>query len=164
MLPADLAENPDTRERFLREARTAAHLSHPNIVPIYHAEEIGGHAFFAMGFIEGESLAQRLSARGPLPAADAVRYLREVAWALAYAHARGVIHRDVKPENILIDRGSGRALMTDFGIARDKRQEGLTVTGNVLGTVHYMSPEQAAGDFSTGAATCMLSESWVTAS
>ncbi|MEO7368008.1 MAG: serine/threonine-protein kinase [Gemmatimonadaceae bacterium] len=150
VLPTDLAENPDTKERFLREARTAAHLSHPNIVPIYHAEEIGGHAFFAMGFIEGESLAQRLSARGPLPVAEAVRYLKEVAWALAYAHARGVIHRDVKPENILIDRGSGRALVTDFGIARDKRQEGLTATGNVLGTVHYMSPEQAAGDFLDG--------------
>jgi serine/threonine protein kinase len=70
--------------------------------------------------------------------------------ALAYAHARGVIHRDIKPENILIDRGTGRALVTDFGIARDKRQQGLTVPGNVLGTVHYMSPEQAAGDFLDG--------------
>lgn len=150
ILPAALAENPDTRERFLREARTAAHLSHPNIVPIYHAEEIDGHAFFAMAFVEGESLAQRLSARGPLPPAEAVRYLKEVAWALAYAHARGVVHRDVKPENILIERGSGRALVTDFGIARDNRQQGLTLTGNVLGTVHYMSPEQAAGDFLDG--------------
>ncbi len=150
VLPAALAENPDTRERFLREARTAAHLSHPNIVPIYHAEEIGGHAFFAMALVEGESLAQRLNARGPLPAVEAVRYLKEVAWALAYAHARGVIHRDIKPENILIERGSGRALVTDFGIARDNRQQGLTLTGNVLGTVHYMSPEQAAGDFLDG--------------
>ncbi|MBA3340477.1 MAG: serine/threonine protein kinase [Gemmatimonadaceae bacterium] len=150
VLPAEFAENPDVRERFLREARTAAHLSHPNIVPIYHADEIDGHAFFAMAFVEGESLAQRLSARGPLPPDEAVRYLREVAWALAYAHARGVIHRDVKPENILIERGSGRALVTDFGIARDVRQQGLTVTGNVLGTVHYMSPEQAAGDFLDG--------------
>lgn len=150
VLPSDLAEKPDIRERFLREARTAAHLSHPNIVPIYHADEIDGHAFFAMAFVEGESLAQRLAARGAFPPAEAVRYLREVAWALAYAHARGVIHRDVKPENILIDRGSGRALVTDFGIARDGRQQGLTITGNVLGTVHYMSPEQAAGDFLDG--------------
>lgn len=150
VLPSDLAARPDIRERFLREARTAAHLSHPNIVPIYHADEIDGHAFFAMALVEGESLAQRLSARGPFPPAEAVRYLREVAWALAYAHARGVIHRDVKPENILIERGSGRALVTDFGIARDGRQEGLTATGNVLGTVHYMSPEQAAGDFLDG--------------
>lgn len=150
VLPPHLAAVPDLRERFLREARTSAHLSHPNIVPVYHADEIEGHAFFAMGFVEGESLAQRLSARGPLPPEEAVRYLREVAWALAYAHARGVIHRDVKPENILIDRGSGRALVTDFGIARDGRQEGITAPGNVLGTVHYMSPEQAAGDFLDG--------------
>ncbi len=150
VLPAELAERPDIRERFLREAKTAAHLSHPHIVPIYHADEIDGHAFFAMAFVEGESLGQRLSARGPLPPVEAVRYLREVAWALAYAHARGVIHRDIKPENILIERESGRALVTDFGIARDGRQEGITVTGNVLGTVHYMSPEQAAGDFLDG--------------
>jgi len=93
VLPSELGANPATRERFLREARTAAHLSHPNIVPIYHADEVDGHAFFAMAFVEGESLAQRLHARGPLPPVEAVRYLREVAWALAYAHARGVIHR-----------------------------------------------------------------------
>ena len=150
VLPAELGARPDIRERFLREAKTAAHLSHPHIVPIYHADEIDGHAFFAMAFVEGESLAQRLTARGPLAPVEAVRYLREVAWALAYAHARGVIHRDVKPENILIEKESGRSLVTDFGIARDKRQEGLTLTGNVLGTVHYMSPEQAAGDFLDG--------------
>ena len=150
VLPAEIASMADTRERFLREARTAAHLSHPNIVPIYHADEVDGHAFFAMAYVDGESLAQRLSARGPLPAAEAVMYLREVAWALAYAHARGVIHRDVKPENIMIERGSGRALVTDFGIARDGRELGLTATGNVLGTVHYMSPEQAAGDYLDG--------------
>jgi predicted Ser/Thr protein kinase len=149
-LPADLAADPRTRERFLREAKTAAHLSHPNIVPIYHADEIDGHAFFAMAYVDGESLAQRLTARGPLPPSEAVRYLKEVAWALAYAHARGVIHRDIKPENILIERGSGRALVTDFGIARDGREQGITLTGNVLGTVHYMSPEQAAGDFLDG--------------
>lgn len=150
VLPAELAKNPDVRERFLREARTAAHLSHPNIVPIYHADEIDGHAFFAMALVEGESLAQRLAVRGPLPATEAVRYLREVAWALAYAHARGVVHRDVKPENIMIERGSGRALVTDFGIARDGREQSLTITGNVLGTVHYMSPEQASGDYVDG--------------
>lgn len=150
VLPSDLAARPDIRERFLREARTSAHLSHPNIVPVYHADEIDGHAFFAMAFVEGESLGQRLLARGPLPPAEAVRYLKEVAWALAYAHARGVIHRDIKPENILIERESNRALVSDFGIARDVRQSGLTDTGSVLGTVHYMSPEQAAGDFLDG--------------
>ena len=83
--------------------------------------EAGGFAFFAMGFVEGENLAEHLRARGPLPPADAVRVLREVAWALAYAHARGVVHRDVKPDNILLERATGRVLVTDFGIARDER-------------------------------------------
>ena len=146
-LPVHLAGDPETRERFLREARTAAQLSHPNIVPVHHADAVGDHAFFAMAYVDGETLAERVSARGPLPAAEGVRYLREVAWALAYAHARGVVHRDVKPENIMIDRASGRALVTDFGIARDSAvADGLTASGHVLGTVHYMSPEQVAGD------------------
>jgi eukaryotic-like serine/threonine-protein kinase len=109
VLPRSLAENSEQRERFLREARTAAQLSHPNVVPIYRADEIGGHAYFVMGYIDGESLAERVQARGPLPLEEGVRYLREVAWALAYAHARGVVHRDVKPENIMIERGSSRA-------------------------------------------------------
>ncbi|MGZ8376096.1 MAG: protein kinase domain-containing protein [Gemmatirosa sp.] len=89
------------RKRFLREARTAARPAHPNIVPVYRADEVGGSAYFAMAFIDGESLAGRVRDRGPLPAADAVPILRDVAWALAYAHARGVVHRDVKPEDIL---------------------------------------------------------------
>jgi len=147
VLPSDLAAQLDTRERFLREARTAAQLSHPNIVPVYHAESVGDHAFFAMGFVEGESLGERVRSRGALPVSEAVSYLREVAWALAYAHARGVVHRDIKPENILLERATSRALVSDFGIARDAaRADGLTRTGHVLGTVHYMSPEQVAGE------------------
>jgi predicted Ser/Thr protein kinase len=145
VLPPQLSADPEVRERFLREARTAANLSHPNIVPIYHADEADGHAFFVMAYVEGESLAERVQSRGPLPVADAVRYLREAAWALAYAHARGVVHRDVKPENILVERGSGRTLVTDFGIARVEANPKLTQDGYVLGTVHYMSPEQVAG-------------------
>ncbi len=150
VLPPDLAEQADTRERFLREARTAALLAHPNVVPVHRADEIAGFAFFIMGFIEGESLGDRVRDRGPLPPGEAVRILREVAWALAYAHSRGVIHRDIKPENILLDRGSGRAMVTDFGIARDVTASPLTQDGFMLGTVHYMSPEQAAGDVLDG--------------
>ena len=145
VLPPHLASQPVVRERFLREARTAAQLSHPNIVPIYRAEEIGGYAFFAMAYIEGDNLAERVRDRGPLPPADVVRVLREAAWALAYAHARGVVHRDIKAPNIMIERGSGRAVVTDFGIARDGATASLTQAGEVVGTVHYMSPEQANG-------------------
>ena len=145
VLPATVADD-EWRERFLREARTAAQLSHPNIVPIYRADETDGLAFFIMGFVDGESLAERVQARGALPVPDVVPWLREVAWALAYAHARGVVHRDVKPENIMVERSSGRAFVTDFGIARDTKADSLTATGSVLGTVHYMSPEQASGD------------------
>jgi len=146
VLPPDLARSPELRERFLREARTAAQLSHPNIVPIYHADETGGFAFFAMGFVDGETLADHIKSRGRLSPAEAVRILREVAWALAYAHARGVIHRDIKPENVMLERATSRVLVTDFGIARDSRATSLTQEGHVLGSVHYMSPEQATGD------------------
>jgi len=146
VLPRAQGADPELRERFLREARTSAQLSHPNIVPIYRADEVDGIAFFTMGYVEGENLAERLRARGPLPPAEAVRVLREAAWALAYAHARGVVHRDVKPENIMIERGTSRAIVTDFGIARNQLASALTRDGTVLGSVHYMSPEQAAGD------------------
>lgn len=146
VLPPRLAADPDTRERFLREARMAAQLSHPNVVPVYRADEVGDFAFFAMGYVDGETLGDRIRDRGTLTTAEAVRILREVAWALAYAHARGIVHRDIKPENILLERASGRAVVTDFGIARADFNPALTQDGLVLGTVHYMSPEQAAGE------------------
>ena len=146
LLPPQLALQPQLRERFLREARTAAKLSHPNIVPIHAVDEVGEFVFFAMAYIEGDSLGQRVRQRGPLPASEATRVMREVAWALAYAHAQGVVHRDIKPDNILLEQGSGRALVTDFGIAHVREAPGMTAVGEVIGTAEYMSPEQASGE------------------
>jgi serine/threonine-protein kinase len=146
VLPPHLAADADVRERFLREARTAGRLSHPNIVPVFRADEVAGHPFFAMPYIEGQNLAERVRDRGPMTPADAVRHLREVAWALAYAHARGVIHRDVKPENIMLELESRRALVTDFGIARVEFGPKLVHDDLIVGTAHYMSPEQINGE------------------
>ena len=145
-LPLHLADDERVRERFLREARTAARLSHPNIVPIHRADEIDGRVFFVMGFVDGESLAQRVAARGPLPPKDVVPLLHDIAAALHEAHAIGIVHRDIKAENILIDRRTGRAMVTDFGIARVAEAAPLTATGLLLGTVQYMSPEHVVGE------------------
>jgi serine/threonine-protein kinase len=145
-LPPHLANDPIVRERFLREARTAGGLSHQNIVPIHRADEIAGHVFFVMGYVDGDSMAQRIREYGRLGEQEVVRELRDVALALDYAHAHGVIHRDVKAENILVERATGRALVTDFGIARLAEAAPLTATGQVLGTVYYLSPEQVAGE------------------
>ena len=145
VLPVHMARTTESRERFVREARTAAGLSHPNIVPIHRVGEAGGFVFFVMSYVEGETLGERLRARGPLPPAETMRIMREVAWALAYAHGRGIVHRDVKPDNILLEAGTGRALVTDFGIAHvDAHDRPVTDPGKIMGTAHFMSPEQAA--------------------
>lgn len=145
LLP-ELAVRPELRERFLRETRTAASFSHPNIVPVHAVEETPTLLFFVMGFVDGETLTQVVRRHGPLTATAAARLIQEVAWALSYAHGRGVVHRDVKPDNILLERATGRAMVTDFGIARSFAASGLTQVGEVVGTPHFMSPEQAAGD------------------
>ena len=144
-LPPSLQNDPTVRERFLREARTAARLNHPNIVPIHRADEAGGQVFFVMGFVDGDSLAARI-ASGPMSPRDALPILRDVVQALGYAHKHGVIHRDVKTENILLDTVTGRSMVTDFGIARVAAAAPLTATGQVLGTVYYLSPEQVADE------------------
>jgi predicted Ser/Thr protein kinase len=147
ILPLNLARSQEFRERFLREARTAAGLSHPNIVPIHRVGEAKGFVFFVMSFIEGETLGERLRARGPLPPADAARIMREVAWALAYAHGRGIVHRDVKPDNIMLEAATGRAIVMDFGIAHGGGQPGSSLDDErIMGTAHFMSPEQARND------------------
>jgi len=148
LLPPELSFRSEIRSRFLREAETAAQLSHPNIVPIYSVDERDGLVYFVMACIEGDNLAKRMHDRGPLPSDEVRRYMVEVAQALAYAHARGVIHRDIKPDNILLEAESGRAMVTDFGIARaaEGGDSRLTATGMAIGTPAYMSPEQAAGE------------------
>ncbi|HXV90249.1 MAG TPA: protein kinase [Gemmatimonadales bacterium] len=146
LLPPELAAHQALRQRFQREARMAARLAHPHIVPIHSVDEVGRFTFYVMAYVRGETLAHRIAARGALPPAEAVRVLREVAWALAHAHAQGVVHRDVKPENILLEDGSGRALVTDFGIARQVQSSGPTGVGEALGTPDFMSPEQASGE------------------
>jgi serine/threonine-protein kinase len=147
VLPPELAFNMDVRERFLREAQTSAQLAHPGIVPIYTVDEIDGLVFFVMALVDGETLGERLKREPRLPIAQVRAILTEVADALAYAHAHGVVHRDIKPDNIMLDRATGRPVVTDFGIARAAAGDSrLTVTGVAIGTPAYMSPEQALGE------------------
>ncbi len=143
VLPIGLARDPAVRERFLREARTAANLSHPNIVPIHQVEEHGDWVFFVMGYVDGETLRERVARHGPLTPRAAMKVMQEAAWALAYAHERGVVHRDVKPDNIMIEGATDRTIVMDFGIAVTGAAE---ETGEVIGTARYMSPEQACGE------------------
>ncbi len=147
VVAAEVASSPVLRERFLQEARVVARLRHPGIVTVYSAGDASGQLYFAMEFVRGESLRERLQREGKLQPERATEILRDMALALDYAHQHGVIHRDVKPENVLIDQDTGRAMLTDFGVARALEREGsLTGTGVVLGSPRYMSPEQATGE------------------
>ena len=147
VLPPELAYDPAIRARFTREAQTAAQLAHAHIVPIYDVGEKDGVAHFVMALVTGGNLAELLAREPRQPIEEARRILREIADALAYAHTRGVIHRDIKPDNILLDAASGRVMVTDFGIARAiEAGSRLTVTGAAVGTPTYMSPEQAVGE------------------
>jgi serine/threonine-protein kinase len=142
LLPPDKAGNPTLRERFLREARLAAKLSHPNIIPIHAVDETAGFVYYVMAFVDGETLANRVRTRGPLPGSEGARVMREVAWALAHAHSQRLVHRDVKPDNILLEHNTGRVLVADFGIAAAAGEAGGE---GVTGTPEFMSPEQALG-------------------
>jgi hypothetical protein len=152
VLPEEMADNAQLRDRFLRETRTAASFSHPNIVPVYSIEEGDGLLGYAMAFVEGESLADRVKRSGPLTIRETVKLLQDTGYALAYAHGRGVVHRDIKPDNIMLERATGRAMVMDFGISRAitaapaGATQALTRIGEVVGTPEYMSPEQATGD------------------
>ena len=145
VLSPDLLLSGTARERFRREAETVAQLSHPHIVPLHFIGEAQDVVYLAMAFVDGESLADRIEREGPLSAEEAARILREVASALDLAHRRGVIHRDIKPQNVLLERETGRSLVTDFGIARTAESASLTASGMMVGTPIYMSPEQVTG-------------------
>ncbi len=145
LLHREISEEADQLERFRREARAAARLSHPNLVGVIDAGEDDGRPYIVFEYIEGRTLKRRIQEEGGLPVDEAVAYAIEIGRGLTAAHARKLVHRDVKPQNVLIDP-AGRAKVTDFGIARSLEQKGMTATGRVLGTTDYVSPEQAMGE------------------
>ena len=144
VLHREISDQPDQLERFRREARAVARLSHPNLVGVIDAGEDGGHPYIVFEYVPGETLKKRIAEYGRLPLDEATAYAIEIGRGLASAHAAKLVHRDVKPQNVLID-SEGRAKVTDFGIARSLEAHGLTATGRVLGTTDYVSPEQAMG-------------------
>jgi serine/threonine protein kinase len=156
VLPPQLAWDKQFVERFLREARAAAGLDHPNIVTIHDVGEEGGWYYFVMSYLEGQPLNRVLQERGRLTPDQSLSILRQLADALDYAHRRGLVHRDVKPANVMVDQ-HGRVTLTDFGLVRAARESGLTVTGTVMGTPQYMSPEQASGHGQVGPASDLYS-------
>ena len=144
VLHREISDQPDQLERFARESRSVAQVSHPNVVAVIDAGEDGGRPYIVFEYCDGETLKERIDRSGRLPLDEAAAYSIEVGRGLAAAHARRLVHRDVKPQNVLID-SEGRAKVTDFGIARSLESDGLTKTGRVLGTTDYVSPEQAMG-------------------
>jgi tRNA A-37 threonylcarbamoyl transferase component Bud32 len=144
LMHRDIAGDSDQLERFRREARAVARLSHPHIVGVIDAGEEDGRPYIVFEYVEGETLKDRIRRLGRLPVDEAIAYAIEIARALGAAHGRGIVHRDVKPQNVLVDE-EGSAKVTDFGIARSMDDSGLTADGRVLGTTDYVSPEQALG-------------------
>jgi serine/threonine-protein kinase len=144
LMHREIASDSDQLERFRREARSVAQLSHPHIVGVIDAGEEDGRPYIVFEYVEGETLKERIRRMGRLPIDEAIAYAIEIARALGAAHARGIVHRDIKPQNVLVDE-EGSAKVTDFGIARSLDEEGLTADGRVLGTTDYVSPEQALG-------------------
>src|ERR1700712_1701015 len=144
LMNREVSSDSDQLERFRREARAVAQLSHPHIVGVIDAGEDDGAPYIVFEYVEGETLKERIRRMGSLPVPEAVAYAIEIARALSSAHTHRLVHRDVKPQNVLIDR-DGRAKVTDFGIARSLESHGLTAPGRVLGTTDYVSPEQAMG-------------------
>ncbi|HZH80700.1 MAG TPA: protein kinase [Gemmatimonadales bacterium] len=145
VLPPDVAQDEQVVRRFQQEAKTAAKLDHPNIIPIYRVESEGGLNYFVMKYISGTSLEDVLEPKEPLPVPEIQRILWEAACAIGHAHQRGVVHRDVKPANIMFDH-DGRVMLTDFGISKAlQAATGFTATGMIIGTPHYMAPEQGKG-------------------
>src|SRR5919106_3620235 len=144
LMHRDISSDPDQLERFRREARAVASLNHPHVVTVIDFGEDDDHPYIVFEYVEGENLKDRLRRAGRLPVPEAVAYAIEIGRALECAHSNLLVHRDVKPQNVLID-SEGRAKVTDFGIARSLEAEGLTATGRVLGTTDYVSPEQALG-------------------
>src|SRR5437660_11512294 len=149
LMNREVARESDQLERFRREARAVAQLSHPHIVGVIDAGEDASRPYIVFEYVEGETLKERIRRQGRLPVAEAVAYAIEIARALGAAHARHIVHRDVKPQNVLIDE-EGSAKVTDFGIARTLEEEGLTADGRVLGTTDYVPPEQALRHTVTG--------------
>ncbi|MGB9184497.1 MAG: protein kinase [Solirubrobacteraceae bacterium] len=149
LMNREVASDSDQLERFRREARAVAQLSHPHIVGVIDAGEDDGRPYIVLEYVEGETLKDRIRRLGRLPVAEAVAYAIEIARALGAAHSRHIVHRDVKPQNVLIDE-EGSAKVTDFGIARTLEEDGLTADGRVLGTTDYVSPEQALGQHVSG--------------
>src|SRR5918994_1865369 len=144
LMHRDIAGDSDQLERFRREARAVAQLSHPHVVGVIDAGEEDGRPYIVFEYVEGETLKDRIRRLGRLPVDEAIAYAIEIARALSAAHSRGIVHRDVKPQNVLVDE-EGSAKVTDFGIARSMDDSGLTADGRVLGTTDYVSPEQALG-------------------
>jgi serine/threonine-protein kinase len=149
LMNQEVTSDSDQLERFRREARAVAQLSHPHIVGVIDAGEDEGRPYIVFEYVEGETLKERIRRQGRLPIPEAVAYAIEIARALDCAHSRHIVHRDVKPQNVLIDE-EGSAKVTDFGIARTLTEDGLTADGRVLGTTDYVSPEQALGRQVTG--------------